>query len=245
MSSENTTRTAIVTGGSRGIGRAICVELARCGYRLVINYLSNDDAARQTLALVREVGSDGELARFDVADTQAAAAALGPLVERDDRIEVLVNNAGVAMDGLMTWMSAETWQRVTRTSLDGFFNCTSPVLKQMVKLKRGSIITISSVSGLIGNRGQVNYSAAKAGLMGATRSLAAEVSRLNVRVNVVAPGLIDTEMIEKVPRDVIKRLIPMGRIGRPEEVARVVRFLCSDDASYISGQVIGVNGGMA
>lgn len=238
-------RTAIVTGGSRGIGRAICVELARCGYQLVINYLKNEEAARQTLALVREQGSDGELCRFDVADAAAASACLEPLVARNDNLQVLVNNAGIARDGLMTWMSAETWQAVTRTTLDGFFNVTSPVLKQMVKLKRGCIINISSVSALIGNRGQVNYSAGKAGLIGATRSLAAEVSRLNVRVNVVAPGLIDTEMIEQVPKDVVKRLIPMGRIGRPEEVATVVRFLCSDDASYISGQVIGVNGGMA
>ena len=238
-------KTAIVTGGSRGIGRAVCVELARCGYQLVINYHQNEQAAQQTLALVRAQGSDGELLPFDVADAAAATAALEPLVARNDNLQVLVNNAGVAVDGLMTWMSAETWQRVTRTTLDGFFNCTSPVLKQMVKCKRGCIVNISSVSGLIGNRGQVNYSAAKAGLMGATRSLAAEVSRLNVRVNVVAPGLIDTEMIEKVPRDVVKRLIPMGRIGRPDEVAKVVRFLCSDDASYISGQVIGVNGGMA
>jgi 3-oxoacyl-[acyl-carrier protein] reductase len=238
-------KTAIVTGGSRGIGRAVCVELARCGYQLVINYHQNEEAARQTLALVREQGSDGELLPFDVADASAAAAALDPLVARNDNLQVLVNNAGVAVDGLMTWMSAETWQRVTRTTLDGFFNCTSPVLKQMVKNKHGRIVNISSVSALIGNRGQVNYSAGKAGLIGATRSLAAEVSRLNVRVNVVAPGLIDTDMIEDVPRDVVKKLIPIGRIGKPEEVATVVRFLCSDDASYICGQVIGVNGGMA
>jgi len=238
-------KTAIVTGGSRGIGRAVCVELARCGYQLVINYHQNEEAAEQTLALVREQGSDGELARFDVADAEAAAAALEPLVARNDNLQVLVNNAGVAVDGLMTWMSAETWQRVTRTTLDGFFNCTSPVLKQMVKNKHGRIVNISSVSALIGNRGQVNYSAGKAGLIGATRSLAAEVSRLNVRVNVVAPGLIDTDMIEDVPRDVVKKLIPIGRIGKPQEVAAVVRFLCSDDASYICGQVIGVNGGMA
>jgi 3-oxoacyl-[acyl-carrier protein] reductase len=238
-------KTAIVTGGSRGIGRAVCVELARCGYQLVINYRENEEAAQQTLALVREQGSDGELARFDVADAEAATAFLEPLVARNDNLQVLVNNAGVAVDGLMTWMSAKTWQLVTRTTLDGFFNCTSPVLKQMVKNKHGRIVNISSVSALIGNRGQVNYSAGKAGLIGATRSLAAEVSRLNVRVNVVAPGLIDTDMIEAVPRDVVKKLIPMGRIGKPEEVATVVRFLCSDDASYISGQVIGVNGGMA
>jgi 3-oxoacyl-[acyl-carrier protein] reductase len=238
-------KTAIVTGGSRGIGRAVCVELARCGYQLVINYHQNEEAAQQSLALVREQGSDGELLPFDVADAAATTAALEPLVARNDNLQVLVNNAGVAVDGLMTWMSTETWQRVTRTTLDGFFNCTSPVLKQMVKNKHGRIVNISSVSALIGNRGQVNYSAAKAGLIGATRSLAAEVSRLNVRVNVVAPGLIDTDMIEAVPRDIVKKLIPIGRIGKPEEVAKVVRFLCSDDASYICGQVIGVNGGMA
>jgi 3-oxoacyl-[acyl-carrier protein] reductase len=238
-------RVAIVTGGSRGIGRAICVELARHGYFIVINYRSNEGAAREALGLVVGQGSDGELAQFDVADHDACQRAVGDLLQRRERVEVLVNNAGIAVDGLMTWMPPENWHRVTRTTLDGFYNVTSPVLKQMVKRKRGSIVNISSVSALIGNRGQVNYSAAKAGLIGATRSLAAEVSRLNVRVNVVAPGLIDTEMLGEVPRDVIKKLIPAGRIGRPEEVATVVRFLCSDDASYITGQVISVNGGMA
>jgi 3-oxoacyl-[acyl-carrier protein] reductase len=238
-------RVAIVTGGSRGIGRAICVELARHGYFIVINYRSNEQAAREALGLVVGQGSDGELAQFDVADYEACQRAVGDLLGRRERIEVLVNNAGVAVDGLMTWMPPESWRKVTRTTLDGFYNVTSPVLKQMVKRKRGSIVNISSISALIGNRGQVNYSAAKAGLIGATRSLAAEVSRLNVRVNVVAPGLIDTEMLEEVPKDVVKKLIPAGRIGRPEEVATVVRFLCSDDASYITGQVISVNGGMA
>ena len=236
---------ALVTGASRGIGRAIALELAAQGLHVAVNYKSNEEAAQQTLALIVASGGHGELCPFDVADEAAAHAALDALFARHERIAVLVNNAGVVADGLFAMMPSEDWHRVINTSLGGFFNVTKPVIQKMIPHKRGSVVTISSVSGLIGNRGQANYAAAKAGLMGASRALASEVARIGIRVNVVAPGPIDTDMIKDLPLDMMKKMIPMARCGKPEEVARVVRFLCSDDASYITGQVISVNGGMA
>lgn len=237
-------KVAIVTGGARGIGRAISVELARAGYYPIINYRTNDRAAEETLALVRTEGGDGETIRFDVREADAADAALEELFTRFKTIDVLVNNAGITADGLFIMMPPDDWNSVINTTLKGFYNVTKPVLKKMVRSKRGSVVSISSVAGLVANRGQANYSAAKAGLIAASRSIAAEVARLGVRMNVVAPGLIETDMIKDAPIDRIKEVIPMARIGKPEEVARVVRFLCSDDASYITGQTIGVNGGM-
>ncbi|MCX5823652.1 MAG: 3-oxoacyl-ACP reductase FabG [Deltaproteobacteria bacterium] len=235
---------AVVTGGSRGIGRAIAVELAAHGYQIVITYKTNDEAAAETLRLIREAGGSGEAVKFDVGNAAEAEGAMNDLLGRLERIDVLVNNAGVTADGLFLMMPRRDWDAVIDTTLHGFYNMTKPVLRKMLRRKSGSIVSLSSVSALVGNRGQANYAAAKAGLIAASRVLSSEVARLGIRVNVVAPGPIDTEMIRDAPVENIKQMIPMGRIGRPEEVAKVVRFLCSDDASYITGQVISVNGGM-
>lgn len=237
-------KTAIVTGGSRGIGRAISVELARHHYFVIVNYKSNQQAADETLEMIRRQGGDGEAVKFDVSVCEETAAAVKEISSRRKSLEVLVNNAGITADGLFIMMTEDEWDSVIDTTLKGFYNVTKPVLAKMVRRKKGSIVSISSVAGLIGNRGQANYSAAKAGLIGASRSLSAEVSRIGIRVNVVAPGLIETEMMKDAPVEAIKAMIPMGRVGNPEEVAKVVRFLCSEDASYITGQVISVNGGM-
>ncbi len=240
----NEKKIAIVTGASKGIGRAICVELAKSDCYLVINYMSDKDGAAKTLAMVKEAGGAGEICQLDVRDTDASGKLIDDVSERLGSIDILVNNAGIIADGLFILMPKKNWQSVINTSLDGFYNLTQPVLEKMVRQRQGSIVSISSAAALMANRGQANYSAAKAGLTAASRAVASEVARMGIRVNVVAPGLIDTEMIKDAPIENIKTLIPMARVGQPEEVAKVVRFLCSDDASYITGQVISVNGGM-
>ncbi|MBE0596290.1 MAG: 3-oxoacyl-ACP reductase FabG [Desulfuromonadales bacterium] len=235
-------RVALVTGGSRGIGAAIAIALARDGFDIWLNFRQGRDAAATVAAAVMAAGRQCRLLPFDVADPQATQEALEPLLEKQTPF-ALVNNAGFARDALMIWMRQEEWKDVLAVHLDGFFQVTKLVLNQMVKKKEGRIINIVSTSGQTGMPGQVNYSAAKAGLIGATRSLAAEVARRNILVNAVSPGFIETEMIKDLPRERILPMIPMRRIGQPEEVAGVVSFLCSGQATYLTGQVIAVNGG--
>jgi len=244
MKTEKEQKIAIVTGGSKGIGRAICVELARENCYTVINYMADKKGAELTLSLVEEAGGRGEIHQFDVRDGRTTEQVVEEIAGRFGSIDILVNNAGIVADGLFMMMTSEKWQSVIDTSLKGFYNMTRPVIEQMVRRRKGAIVSISSASSLMTNRGQANYSAAKAGLNAASRVVAAEVARLGIRVNVVAPGLIETAMIEQAPKAQIKAIIPMARIGKPEEVAKVVGFLCSDAASYVTGQIISVNGGM-
>ncbi|MGC4114746.1 MAG: 3-oxoacyl-ACP reductase FabG [Myxococcales bacterium] len=220
-------------------------RLARAGYYVVVNYRSGKEAAEKTVADLVAAGGKGEAVCFDVADAAATKAAVSELLKKHKWVDVLVNNAGVVADGIFAMMPEKDWNLVLSTTLNGFYNVTKPLLMRMVARKKGSIINISSISGIIANRGQVNYSAAKAGLIGASRSLAAEVAAHGIRVNVVAPGFIETDMIKDVKLDELVKHIPMGRIGRPEEIAKAVRFLASDEASYITGHTLNVNGGMA
>lgn len=237
---------ALVTGGSRGIGRAVCVKLAQMGYNVLINYCTSGAEAEKTLAMVIEAGSGGELIKFDVSDRNDVESALSGWIERngEKRIEVLVNNAGIRADALMLFMSNEQWDSVLNTSLGGFFYVTRALLKSMLMNKYGRIVNIVSLSGISGLPGQTNYSAAKAGIIGATKALAQEVGRKNVTVNAVAPGFISTDMTKDMNEKELKSMIPLNRFGTAKEVAEVVGFLASEGASYITGEVISVNGGL-
>ncbi|MEW6601621.1 MAG: 3-oxoacyl-ACP reductase FabG [Nitrospirota bacterium] len=237
-------KTALIIGGSRGIGRTIALRLARSGFDIWLTYKSNHTAAEAVKAEVEKIGTACDLIPFDVSDYAAAEAALSPRVE-DSAPDVLVYNSGITRDNLMVWMTREEWDTVLSTNLDGFYNVTRAVLFSMLRAKKGRIVVVSSVSGQIGHAGQVNYSASKAGLIGAAKALAREVGRKNILVNVVAPGFIETEMTENIPREQVLPLIPVNRLGSAEDVASVVNFLCTEENMYIHGQVIGVNGGLA
>lgn len=233
---------ALVTGASKGIGAAIARELADDGFHVWLNYRSDHQAANNVADEIKAAGGNCTLLPFDVADVDAVAASLEPLLENQVPA-VLVNNAGFARDGIMALMSQDDWDDVMSVHLGGFFNVTRLVVARMLKKRQGRIVNIVSTSGETGMPGQVNYSAAKAGLIGATRSLAVEVGRRNILVNAVSPGFIATEMTEHLPKEHILPMIPLGRIGEPEEVSGLVSFLCSERASYITGQVFSVNGG--
>lgn len=239
-------KTALVTGGSRGIGRAICIKLAAMGYYVLVNYKSNMQEAETTLSQIKENGRDGELLKFDVTDRIQIKQILGDWIKinPEKHVEILVNNAGIKDDSLMAWMKDEQWDNVIKTSLDGFFFITRLVLDSMLLNRYGRIINVVSLSGLKGLPGQTNYSAAKAGVIGATKALAQEVGRSGITVNAVAPGFIKTDMTQDLDEKELKRMIPVNRFGSAEEIAYAVGFLASDEAAYITGQVLSVNGGL-
>ncbi|MBE6209957.1 MAG: 3-oxoacyl-ACP reductase FabG [Rikenellaceae bacterium] len=238
---------ALVTGGSRGLGRAVCYKLAQMGIPVIVNYQSNQQAAEEVCEEIRNNGGSASPLRFDVANEQEVNEALDAWEKEhpEDYIAYLVNNAGIRRDNLMFMMPTEDWHAVIGTSLNGFYYVTKHLLPKMMMRKRGGrIVNMTSLSGLKGMAGQVNYSAAKAALIGATKALAQEAAARSVTVNAVAPGFIDTDMTKDLPQDELKNLVPMKRFGKPEEVAALVGFLCSDDASYITGEVISINGGL-
>ena len=238
---------ALVTGGSRGIGRAICIQLAKdLEYGLLINYNSNKEAADQTLKEVEAVGGKGEIIQFDVSNAKTVNTALENWHDnhKDAIIEVIVNNAGITKDGLFMWMKPEDWHQVIDTSLNGFYNVTNHLMQKMLVNKYGRIINMVSVSGLKGTPGQVNYSAAKGAVIGATKALAQEVAKRNITVNAVAPGFIKSDMTADLDEKELKKMIPANRFGEVEEVAHLVSFLASRKASYITGEVININGGI-
>ena len=237
---------ALVTGGSRGIGRAASIKLAQMGYNVIINYVSNSAKAEETLELIRQEGQDGELLKFDVSNREETHNALRQWQEShpDEFIEVVINNAGIRRDNLMALMPYEDWSTVLRITLDGFYNVTQPLLAAMQFHKFGRIINMASLSGIKGLPGQTNYSAAKGGLIAATKALAQETARRGITVNAVAPGFIKTDMVEGLDEAELKKEIPARRFGKPEEVAALIGFLASTEAGYITGNVISINGGL-
>lgn len=240
-------KAALVTGGSRGIGSAICAKLAEDSeYHILINYHSNKEAAEETLKQVIEKGGSGEIIQFDVADADDVKKTLDNWMSenKDTLIEVIVNNAGITKDGLFMWMPSDDWQKVINTSLNGFFNVTNHLIQKMLSNRYGRIINMVSVSGVKGTPGQTNYSAAKGAVIAATKALAQEVAKRKITVNAVAPGFIKTDMTSDLDEKELKKMIPINRFGEAEEVANLVSFLVSKKSSYITGEVININGGI-
>ena len=237
---------ALVTGGGRGIGKAICLRLADMGYNIIVNYMSNDDEANKTKALIKEKGVDAILMKFDVSKLEEVDAHVEKWMNDnpDKTISVLVNNAGIRKDNLMVFISPEDWNRVLDITVDGFYNVTRNIVKSMVRKRKGRIVNIVSLSGLKGMPGQTNYSASKGAIIAATKALAQEVGKRGITVNAVAPGFIKTDMTQDINEEDYKKMVPMNRFGEPEEVAGVVAFLVGKDSSYVTGQVISVNGGL-
>jgi 3-oxoacyl-[acyl-carrier protein] reductase len=239
------TGTVLVTGASRGIGRGISLSIAERGYDVIVHYRSNEEAASATAEQVRRLGAGARLLRFDVSDRNETLTALEQDIAEHGAYFGVICNAGITRDNAFPAMSADDWDAVLRTNLDGFFNVVNPVIMPMIRRKKpGRIIAISSIAGLVGNRGQVNYSAAKAGIIGAVKALALELAKRQITVNCIAPGLIETDMTANLPREQILKMIPMRRLGTPAEVGSVASFICSDAASYITRQVITVDGGL-
>lgn len=239
--SEN--KVALVTGASRGIGKACAIELAKAGYDVAISYAGNDEAANKTIEELKSLNVNAKAYKFNVADKDACAKAVEDVLSDFSKIDVLVNNAGITRDGLFMRMSAENWDAVINTNLSSAFYMTSPIIRTMIKQRSGCIINMSSIVGQYGNAGQANYSAAKAGLIGFTKSLAKELGARNIRVNAIAPGFIQTDMTKDLDTEKMVEHIPLKRLGQPEDIAKTVKFL-AEDATYITGQVIGVDGGL-
>jgi len=236
-------KVALVTGASRGIGKACALELAKSGFDVVINYVGNEEAANQTVAELKALGVEAYAARFDVTDKEAVEAGVAQVIEKFGKIDVLVNNAGITRDGLFMRMNAENWEAVINTNLNSAYYVSNPVVKLMMKQRSGAIINMASISGVYGNAGQANYSAAKAGLIGMTKSLAKELGARGIRVNAIAPGFINTDMTKDLKLDGLVEHIPLKRLGEVEDIAKTVKFLAVD-AQYITGQTIQVDGGL-
>ena len=241
---QDNEKIALVTGAGKGIGRAVAVALAGQGVFVYINYLSDGASAAKTLEDIEALNGQGALLPFDVTRSEDSKKAVQTILKDKGALHILVNNAGIRNDGLLAMMKEESWQSVISTNLTSFYNVTKPVVKHMLKNRSGRIVTVTSAAGQMGNAGQVNYSAAKSGLIGATKALAREVGNRNITVNAVSPGFIETRMLNGMDMDRIIETIPAKRLGRPEEVAHAVAFLCSDKAAYINGQILGVNGGL-
>lgn len=236
-------KVALITGASRGIGRACAIELAKAGYNIAVSYAGNDEAANRTVADLQEIGVKAKAYKFDVADKDACAKAVEDVITEFGGLDVLVNNAGITRDGLFLRMNAENWEAVINTNLSSAFYMTNPAIKTMVKQRSGCIINMSSIVGVMGNAGQANYAAAKAGLIGFTKTLAKELGSRNIRVNAIAPGFIQTDMTKDLDPTKMAEHIPLKRLGMPEDIAKAVKFLAVD-GQYITGQVLGVDGGL-